>query len=499
MGISNFPAELLSDTFLIHVRAEQRQLESDSMIIPQWKDIYSPLYVCKQWNNVMMHYPLLWDFVSMSSSVECISAMLERSKGVPLQVQPTGPERHSQIYNEQGLRLVLEQSHRIQHLMIYVTDEVARVISSCFCPPIPLPMIRSLSVSNETTGSVTNTIPSQAQAIFPFEPSTSLQIVNISGYSITQLKRAMRPALQSVSLLPSEAMHQHGSASERMKNEYVDDEPKSSLYKTLEYLAQMSHLQDIRIRHWFPNETWKQPLGRIVFNHLRSLSVYLRSAEADFLKYLLCPPGLRLHLTVHCRTFRDNIMSTLLKDSSEACGFWGHDKTREMIRALEVCHTVEGFSTLKCWTTVVPSLDLKNDGPKAMPHLQIDFDRCETMNASAVCSAVTNSLPLEELDSLTLSFPTKYFSGRDISTLRSAFQTIKTTKVLVVRNWRECEVCGFLFNPRVIFPLLQELRAVTLCRLPEKNVMFRYDFPNISVLEEERRAFGMPIKISVIE
>ena len=238
MSICKLPAELLSEIFLLHVRAEQRKLESDSMIIPQWKEWYSPLYVCKDWNDVMMHNPLLWNFVSMSSTVECTRTMLERSKNIPIRVQPTGPERHSQIYDEHGLRLILEQNHRIRDLVIYITDAVAKVLSSISYPHISLPMIRSLSVSNETT----NTDLFQVRSSFPFDPSPSLCTLSISGYSIMELKKVLRTGLQSVSLLPSEAIR--GNRNEARRIEYTDDGIKLSLYKTLEDLAQMESLQD---------------------------------------------------------------------------------------------------------------------------------------------------------------------------------------------------------------------------------------------------------------
>ena len=309
-----------------------------------------------------------------------------------------------------------------------------------------------------------------------------------------ELKKVLRTGLQSVSLLPSEAIR--GNRNEARRIEYTDDGIKLSLYKTLEDLAQMESLQDIRIHRWFPIETRKHCPGPIAFNRLRCLSVYLRSTNVGFLKHISCPPGLRLHLTVYCRTLKRKTMSSLLKRSSKVCGFLGPDQTREVIRTLELHHADEGFSRFRCWTVVVPYHELGCDGP-SNPHLQIDFDGCERAKTPAVCSAITKALPLDELDTLSLSFSTRYFSKRDISVLESAFQMIKTTRVLLVRGWRECDLCAFLCNPQVIFPCLRELYPANMCKLPRDSGGIPLDFPNLSKLEERRRVLMMTIEIEI--
>ena len=162
--INDLPSELLADIFFLRIYEERSRVYYDAYHpTPKWKDWYNFLSVCRHWNCIAMGTPLLWNFVDMGSSFGCIEIMLKRSSDAPLRVQPTGRNPHALSYNPQALRLILEQSHRIEHLIIFIKDVVADILLSYSHLLGSLSRIRFLRVHNETT--------SHPNLPFPFTPS----------------------------------------------------------------------------------------------------------------------------------------------------------------------------------------------------------------------------------------------------------------------------------------------------------------------------------------
>ena len=143
-----------------------------------------------------MGTPLLWNFVDMGSSFCCIETMLKRSSDASLWVQPTGSNPHVLSYNTQALRLILEQSHRIEHLIIFIKDVVADILLSYSHLLGSLSRIRFLRVHNETT--------SHPNLPFLFTSSCFLRTLNISGFPLQQIKPVLVPTIRNLTLFLAE-------------------------------------------------------------------------------------------------------------------------------------------------------------------------------------------------------------------------------------------------------------------------------------------------------
>ena len=100
----------------------------------------------------------------------------------------------------------MQESHRIEYLKLFVANEVVEALQAL--PPlrISLPMIRVLSVHNETTKSFP----------FPFDSSHSalLHTLHIWDLTLRNVSRAFHPAIRKLVLVLTDEDDMEGDAGE---------------------------------------------------------------------------------------------------------------------------------------------------------------------------------------------------------------------------------------------------------------------------------------------
>ena len=418
-----FPAEILVDIFLWHLRSEQARLDEGEGHIPKWKDWYAHLYVCRFWYQVAVGCPQMWDFVDISSTARCIRTMCERSGDVPLRVRPTGSSRHTQIYSDEGLRLIFAQGHRIRELSIFVTNGVAKVLSSLPSSPLPLPMVHDLVVSNEQT--------SGSSQIFPFEPSTSLTALDISGYTFKQVETALCPNIRHLSLLL-----------DRDDDVETDDRSarsRPSLRRVTETLSTFPYLEKLIVRSWLENATYSFP-SPMPFHSLRFLSLQLTSPQINFLDNLECPSGLALRLFIRCTRLEAERFQAILGRSIDICGISG--KEGRVIRTISIDHT--SARSFQLQLRGLPAWVGHNEPEECEPHLQLEFEYLDAeVDITGIYAAIIKTIHSFDVDTLTISFST----GQDIQVgLLTNFSDCpaECLRVLIDRECAECYLSEFL-------------------------------------------------------
>ena len=202
MSFHRLPVELILEVFMLHVCQGRYQLIcrpfSDGS---HWKSWYNFLSVCRRWHDLAIECPRLWTFIDLSSSLRCIKTMLHRSRGTPLHVQPTRRAPHRQFYDPESMVRIMQESHRIEHLKMFVKEEVVEALQLLQSFPIPLPIIRVLIVHNEITES--STLP------FPFDPlpSTSFHALHVQDFTLDQVSKVFHRGIRELFLLLADEEH----------------------------------------------------------------------------------------------------------------------------------------------------------------------------------------------------------------------------------------------------------------------------------------------------
>ena len=89
----------------------------------------------------------------------------------------------------------MQESHRIEYLKLFITNEVAHALQGLSQLPLSLPIIRVLIVQNEVT-ETSSPLP------FPFDPllSTSFHTFHVSDFTLGQVSRAFHPGIREMVL-----------------------------------------------------------------------------------------------------------------------------------------------------------------------------------------------------------------------------------------------------------------------------------------------------------
>ena len=133
--------------------------------------------------------------MDLSSPPDCIEAMLKWSRDMPLHVQPTHTTPHLQSYDSGSIVRIMRERDRIEHLELFITEEVAIALKSLSHSSIPLPVIHVLIVYNEVAESA-GSMP------FPFDPSlsTSFCTLHVEGFMLERTSRAFHPGTRELVL-----------------------------------------------------------------------------------------------------------------------------------------------------------------------------------------------------------------------------------------------------------------------------------------------------------
>ena len=112
---------------------------------------------------------------------------------MPLHVQPTSSDE-PEDQDPESLKLILQASHRIQHLYLVITYGVGMILMDS-PSPIALPMIETLNIGRYF-GAVPPEVETENPRIrerlfslpFPFKSMTRLSTLYIGGYALSEVK-----------------------------------------------------------------------------------------------------------------------------------------------------------------------------------------------------------------------------------------------------------------------------------------------------------------------
>ncbi|CAL1698649.1 unnamed protein product [Somion occarium] len=120
LHINQLPEELLRGVFLRHVsrcRGGWSKFRSNNKRKPyHWLRI---TFVCRHWRITALEMPVIWTHIVTTHPVECIQTMLERSRPLPITVNPSLSDLSDRATREMSFtvaRLILEELYRIQDL-----------------------------------------------------------------------------------------------------------------------------------------------------------------------------------------------------------------------------------------------------------------------------------------------------------------------------------------------------------------------------------------------
>ncbi|KAK7691529.1 hypothetical protein QCA50_004928 [Cerrena zonata] len=472
----DLPPELLSKIFFFKLRSEQPELDHSKIHIPDYRTWYNVLTVCRYWYNIAIGCPQLWDYISSSLPPTHAQLFLSRSKQVPLRIQPTGSHHQPKVQNAESLRLILNEAHRIQHLCIIITWDVADVLGASHLPlPLPLPMIQYLDIDKRIPDSLPMDDDEQEPATsesppFPFCNTPHLSTLYIAGYTLGQVKHLFQPTLRRISLLLYDDVEE-------------DDDIPPRIDEICNHLRTMPLLEYIDIPTWLDNEHPLPPRFPVVsLQHLQVLKVQLNIPDASFLRSLTFPPGLKLHLAAQCLDFDAGAFQGVFEHCVVACGFASPVSPGKAVRALQLSQSPHWTFTLKCWTSDaafdVEGGDVKGTKPA---ELELDFEYSTGSDMLGVYETVQQCVDVSSIEtlSLALAHDQDWWESDAVQTIAESFSNLKNLRVLIAIRWQLDRLYSVLREPlyrkpdpassRFIFPALKEIYAPHLTLLDKTD------------------------------
>ncbi|KAG9223478.1 hypothetical protein PLEOSDRAFT_1101198 [Pleurotus ostreatus PC15] len=154
-GISKLPIEVLSDIFLL-AKLPYGNIYRETRENRGWLNVAG---VCRKWREIALNAPRMWDTLDTSklNTLDWAATVIARSKGIPLYVSCTYPDRETP---RAVLDFVLSHMDRIQDLEVYLNTSIRTKIQeiidvpNTLCALQSLTMIRSDSIDNGDNGGI---------------------------------------------------------------------------------------------------------------------------------------------------------------------------------------------------------------------------------------------------------------------------------------------------------------------------------------------------------
>ena len=435
------PPELLGRIFEMKIRDEQSGIDVSRIHTPNFSVLYNILFVCRYWYYVAIGCPRLWDFISLSFPPDHVERFLARSKQVPLRIQPTSSWNQPQAQDPESLKLILQVSHRIQHLYLMITWDIGRVLMDSRLP-ITLPMIESLNIDRRIWSPSPEAGPEGPLMLerllslpFPFKSMTRLSTLYISGYTLREVEHFFQPSIRKLSLLLQDEVAEE-------QDEDWEDGIAPRIDEMLEVLRGMPLLEDVDIPTWLDNAHPLPSRFPVVSpQNLQVLKMQLSSPDTHYLQHMSFSPGIRLNITIQCSDldggpFRDVFVPCVL-----ACGLATPGSTGlSPIRSLELHQSPHWTFSFKCWTvdaTLDKRLLVLNGENGTLPVLEIDFEYSTGSYMPEVYEAVTQCLDLTSAETLALSLTPDedWWSDGAVEEISRGFSSMQELRTLIAIEW----------------------------------------------------------------
>ena len=444
MHILDLPPELLAQILVTYVQ-DGPQLSS-SRRRPSHKR-YNVLFVCQRWYFIALECPEMWNVIILPSTFAYTKAMVERSKNAPLHIECIGRDL-GVGYHMDALKLIFSQNHRIIHLEIPLYPVVLSLLSS-FPHPFPLPVARYIMTKSDLSGNL--------PANYPFSAPT-LRSLHAEGYSFQQLQLA--------GALPSTIRHLTGGDDDEELRQFLEHLHNTPL---LEELVWDPPLHNSGIPHQFRT---------LSLDHLTILNLTLTTPDLHFLKYLSCPRGVSLTLSILCGRVLDvDIFSSTIEYAFAICRIasaCGDGEQVRMVKLLVGC--ANGFAL---WTTLSPKPYRGNIPTVETPRLEISVPGTFTSGISGFCHSYTSKLNLSATETLILA---NHFDAKDeleLASFAEALFPMCNLYTLIATKWCWGSLESLLTQSKhqIIFPRLETIHV--------KKLQRGHEFHNDFVLDSE--------------
>ena len=433
MHILDLPPELLARILVTYVR-DGPQLQS-SGIHPSHKR-YNVLFVCRRWYSIALECPEMWSVIIHPSTFSYTKAMVERSKDAPLHVECMSRGMVVDYYDMNTLNLIFSQNHRIIHLEISMFPIILNLLSS-FPRPFSLPAARYIMSKPGIFGN--------APANYPFS-APALRSLHAEGYSFQQLRAA--------GALPSTILHLTGGSDEEELRQFLEHLRNTPL---LEKLVWHPPLQNSGVPHRF------QVLS---LEHLTTLNLTLRTPDLHFLKYISCPPGVSLTLSIlRGHVFDVDMFSSTLEYAFAISGIASISGKGEEIRMARL--SVQNKIDFVCWTNPCPesysgeTFPVRSDPPRLTISLlsrEVPLHMVEDVRG--LCGSLTTKLELGVVDTLILD---NYCGEHQplLTSLTEVLSRMLSVHALITMGWHWNSLEKFLIQsePQMIFPRLETIHV----------------------------------------
>ncbi|CAL1705306.1 unnamed protein product [Somion occarium] len=354
--------------------------------------------------------------------------MLARSKQVPLMVKPS----EFQEQNEDTLKLVLNELHRIQHLELVCSHRVERSIAHEFSTPISAPMLEFLGLSPPSEQAILDT---PNERIFPFfSHLPRLSALVTQGYSFAQVRKFFRPTLQILQLWEPPTAHQ-----------------------LLECLRSMPLLCKLDVMV-LPEEESCTRMQAVPFARLQTLRLEGSASCLTFLRHIACPPGLQLSLTIQCHTFTSELVHDVLDLVAVHCDLATNSRSGQEVCSISLEHRsslptfpIPSTMMMKCWTSVIPhDVYYIRDSPKPILELEIE---CETpFKVADACEACVRDLRTSSVKVLWVALdkePENQFKDL-IHDFSRTFRPMENVDTFLAEAWPTPWLAAFLTSQTVL-------------------------------------------------
>ena len=436
MHILDLPPELLAQILVTYVR-DGPQLKT-SRGFPSHKR-YNVLFVCQQWYSIALECSEMWSVIILPSTFAYTKAMVERSKNAPLHIGCMGKDLRKG-YHMDTLKLIFSQNHRIIHLEIPLYPVVLSLLSS-FPHPFPLPIARYIMTKSDI---LTNDL-----ADYPFS-APALRSLHAESYSFQQLQIARS--------LPSTIRHLTGG----------DDEEE--LREFLEHLRSTPLLEELVWHPPLPTSGIPHQFRTLSLQHLTILNLTVTTPDLRFLKYLSCPSGVSLTLSILCdhHALDVDTFSSTVEYAFAICRIASACGDGEPVRMVKVL--VGDTHSLAFWTTLVPKPYPWDRSTVETPRLNISVSSTLMSSVSGFCHSFTSKLDLSAAETLILVNHLNVEGELALSSLTASFAEalfpMCNIYTLITTKWCWGSLKSLLTQSKqqIIFPRLETIHVSKLGR-----------------------------------
>lgn len=384
--ISRLPPEVLCKIFLAH--AEQQGLETESLAMVSFQQrtahwIKATSHVCKRWRDVGLSCPALWSNITFSSSAWA-SAMLERSKQVPISVNICGSSPKA----EAVITKALSQVSRLKSLII--GDSTAFVQNQLRNMTAEVPCLQSLQLDNQSYG-LPILIPSTLPANFLAGGSPRLRRVSILGWRASWTSHFLR-GLTSLKWSISEEALAHGALRSTAT-------PISTSADFVSALRNMPMLEELDLDNAFPTFAARGRPASLA--HLKILRLAGTAEQCTgALNCMALPPSTVLELVFHSdgRTIDSTVNVPALLTALHLCWMSNPLAAPNSLPPFASLQVVEegspGQPDIRFFTQHIDSNMLED--PPAIPALTLSIRWYE----DTALQQIISTFPLSNLSSL---------------------------------------------------------------------------------------------------